>query len=107
MKNRSAIFFALLLFFIAAGPFIYQKISDLRHPTSDLAAKPPAFTPDPELLRHGEEVERARDPWLRPELIDPNKPDLPGNVRVISKAEPSVAREGDGWAITFKQPEQR
>lgn len=66
----------------------------------------PVFAPDPNVvafLNAGNPFgQNAPEPWLRPELIDTTKPDAPGNVRLVSRAEPIVSKDGDAWKITFK-----
>lgn len=44
------------------------------------------------------------EPWLKPELIDPNKPDTPDNVRLHSKVQPVVEKDGAIWTIIFRAP---
>lgn len=73
------------------------------------AAPSPAFTPDPELLAFANAVLSQR-PWLEARSTDAAiAPGAgPATTFIVSRAEPVVVKDGDGWKITFKsEPDGR
>ncbi len=83
----------------------FPRTSDLPTPSPTPTPAAPAFTPDADILRHAEQLEAQRlGPWIRPELVDRAKPEVPGDLYLVSHAEPVITREGDAWKITFKTP---
>lgn len=92
---------------IAIGFGVHRQLFSILNPqSSPVTAKP--FAPDPavvQFINAGNPFGKSEpQPWLRPELIDPAKPDLPDNVRVVSKAEPTIEKAGAEWVIKFKMP---
>jgi hypothetical protein len=72
-------------------------------PSSSPAASA-AFTPDPEILRHAEEVKRTR-PWLVADSTDwaASLPGMSPQTTILwSAVEPVIVKENETWKITFK-----
>jgi hypothetical protein len=104
MKNIAIIALAI----IAAGALAWSfSITDkalISRPAPATSA--PTFKPDPETVAVVDAWLAQRRPWLEARSTDAEIPPgaAPATTFIVSRAEPVVVKDGDGWKITFKTP---